>query len=80
MRDRVRLRDGVVVTDGVEEDRGVEGEGGGVKEGEDVELYAEHVLHGQGRPGNIVCPLYGVLKISWNRGCCGQCLDGSKSM
>ena len=57
MRDRVRLRDGVVVTDGVEEDRGVEGEGGGVKEGEDMELCAEHILHGQARPGNIVCPL-----------------------
>ncbi len=64
MRDRVRLRDGVVVTDGVEEDRGVEGVDGGVKEGEDVELCAEHILHGQARPGNIVCPLYGVLKSS----------------
>ena len=80
MRDRVRLRDGVVVTDGVEGDREVEEEGGGVKEGEDVELSAEHILHGQGRPGNIVCPLYGVLKSSWKRGCCGQGLDGSKSM
>ena len=57
MRDRVRLRDAVGVTDGVEEDGGVEGEGGGVKEGEDEEYCAEQVLHGQARPGNIVCPL-----------------------
>ena len=57
MRDRGRLRDGVVVTDGIEDDRGVEVEGGGVKEGEDVEFCAEQILHGQARPGNIVCPL-----------------------
>ena len=57
MRDRVRLRNGVVVTDGVEEDGGVGGEGGGVEDGIDVECCAEQVLHGQARPGNIVCPL-----------------------